>query len=52
MTQKIENYENSLGQSMVAVYEGEIVYCYTKQRWDEIQAEQSTPMVTDEAATL
>jgi len=38
MTQKIEIYENSLNEQMVAVYENEIVNCYTKERWDELEA--------------
>lgn len=38
MTQKIEIYENSIGEEMVAVYEDGIVSCYTKERWDEILA--------------
>ncbi len=45
MTQNIETYTNSIGQEMIAVYEGEIVSCYTKERWEEIQAEQSTPIL-------
>ena len=35
---KIEIYENSIGVEMVAVYENEIVSCYTKERWDELEA--------------
>jgi hypothetical protein len=49
MTQTIETYINSIGQEMIAVYEDETVSCYTKERWEEIKAEQSTPSVSDEA---
>jgi hypothetical protein len=48
---KIETYLNSVGIEMIAVYDGDIVSCYTKERWDEIQAEQFTPSLTDEAKT-
>ena len=48
----IENYLNIDGVEMVLVIEEDKAESMTKAEYERRQAEQSTPMVTDEASTL
>jgi hypothetical protein len=46
-------YQNTLGQDCVAfIDENGFEHSMLKSTYDAMQAEQSTPMVTDEAPTL
>jgi hypothetical protein len=51
----ITKYENLTGEKMVKIeHEDSSVTCYTEQQYADYltsQAEQSTPIVTDEAKT-
>jgi len=50
----ITEYENSVGEAMVLVVDkvNDTAESMPKKEYDRRQAEQSIPMVTDEASTL